>query len=210
MDDGFESQYTRGYPILKQYGMKGCIAVIPTAVGSPNYMDYDQLAELYMAGWDMLNHTYNHETLAALSAERQKKQISEGSAWLKSHALSRGSDILVYPGGYNNASTLETLKNTGVKAARSLKSVWSSDLSCNIENVEVCNVISWTPHELVKAAVDKAADNCGTVVFVFHKIEPITDDTQMQVEERRFREMVEYIASLKDSINVITFSELLY
>jgi peptidoglycan/xylan/chitin deacetylase (PgdA/CDA1 family) len=209
MDDGYESQYTRGYDILKRYGMKAAISVIPAAVGNAGYMNYQQLAELYMAGWDMMNHTYNHIELKGLGAEQQAEQISQGAEWLRGRRLARGSDILIYPGGQHDESTIDAIKKTGVAAARSLKSVWSTALGCTFEDVEICNVISGLSLENIELSIDKAANNRSAVVLVLNKIEPETDDTRMQTDEERLESIIEYIASKDDELDVITPSELL-
>ena len=88
MDDGFETQYSQGFAMLREYNYKGCIAVIPAAVETAGYMSYGELADLYLSGWDMLNHTYNHVTLAGLTAETQLKQMTDGRNWLESHGAS--------------------------------------------------------------------------------------------------------------------------
>lgn len=209
MDDGFETQYTSGYNVLKSSGLKGAVAVIPAAVGEAGYMDYRQLAEQYMDGWDMLNHTYNHMGLTELSKEEQASQILRGRDWLRSHQLLRGSDILVYPAGRHNDLTKEALNETGTAAARSLKSVWTSELDCTLEDVEVCNVISGMPFKEITSAIDKAANNKSAVLLVLHKIEPITDDSKMQVEESTLQSIVDYIVGNSATLNVVTLSELL-
>lgn len=209
MDDGYETQYTRGWEILKRSGMKGAVSVIPAAVGDPGYMDFQQLAELYMDGWDMLNHTYNHIDLTGLDKEQQAGQISQGMAWLRNHQMPRGSDVLIYPGGKHDEFTFEAMKETGVTAARSLKSVWTAGLDCTFEDVEICNVISTLSIKNIKLAIDKAANNKSVLVLVLHKIEPVTDDSQMQVEEEKLKEIVDYIEARDDALSVITMSELL-
>jgi peptidoglycan/xylan/chitin deacetylase (PgdA/CDA1 family) len=208
-DDGYETQYTRGYEILKRSGMKAGISVIPAAVGDPGYMDYKQLADLYMAGWDMLNHTYGHIDLMGLSEDKQAEQITQGMDWLKDHQLSRGSDILIYPGGKHDDYTIEAMKASGVVAARSLKSVWSAELGCTFEDVEICNVISGLSLKNIKRFIDKAADNGSTIILVVHKIEPVTNDSQMQIEEDKLQNIVDYIAAKQDKLKVITLSELI-
>jgi peptidoglycan/xylan/chitin deacetylase (PgdA/CDA1 family) len=207
MDDGYETQYTRGYEILKRSGMKAGISVIPSAVGNPGYMDYKQLADLYMNGWDMMNHTYSHVELTQLSEDKQAEQISQGMAWLKDRQLSRGSGILIYPGGKHNDSTTAAMKKTDVVAARSLKSVWSAGLDCTYEDVEICNIVNDLPLKVIKLAIDKAINNKSAVVLVMHKIEPITDDYQLQIEEKMLQNIVDYITSKGDSLKVVTLSE---
>ncbi|MDD5016631.1 MAG: polysaccharide deacetylase family protein [Eubacteriales bacterium] len=209
MDDGWETQYTRGYEIMKSYGLKACIAVVPVMVGEEGYTDYQQLAEVYMDGWDLLNHTYNHANLAELSEDEQREQIAKARDWLHDNLFERGSDIVVYPQGSFSDGTIDILKEEGVIAARSLKSVWAADIDCTIEDAEVCNLISSISMERVGKAIDKAISNKSAVIFVLHKIEPVTDDTQMQLDEEKFREIIENIAGHRDELNVLTMTELL-
>lgn len=209
MDDGYETQYTRGYEILKRSGMSAAISVIPAAVGDAGYMDYKQLAGMYMDGWDMLNHTYNHIDLTGLGKEEQASQISRGMAWLRGRQLLRGSDILIFPGGEHNEQTIEAMKETGTAAARSLKSLWMTTLDCTLEDAEICNIISTLPLKNIEAAIDKAANNKSAVILVLHKIEPITDDSQMQTDEATLQAIVDYIEGREDELSVVTPSELL-
>jgi peptidoglycan/xylan/chitin deacetylase (PgdA/CDA1 family) len=209
MDDGWKTQYTAGYQILKNAGLKANIAVIPAAVGTEGYMSYKQLADLYKEGWDMLNHTYNHADLSSLSKEQQTQQIIKGREWLIGHQLERGSDILVYPGGRFSDVTINLLSDTGVAAARSLKSVWVTDIDCTLEDAEICNMVNDITVNMVQSALDKAADNRSTVIILLHKIEPVTDDLGMQLEVENFKEIAALILNYRDQLNVITMSELI-
>ncbi|WP_010095152.1 stalk domain-containing protein [Ornithinibacillus scapharcae] len=70
MDDGYESNYTYAYPVLKELNMKGTIYVIgsrmretnetPTQAGITPKLSWEQAKEMYEAGvMDIQNHTYN-------------------------------------------------------------------------------------------------------------------------------------------------------
>lgn len=209
MDDGWETQFTQGYKILRQYGFKACIAVIPSAVDTFGYMSYSQLAELYMNGWDMLNHTYDHVVLSGQAEENQVKQIVTARDWLESNLLSRGSNILVYPQGEFTKEIKLILKENGFIAARSLKSLWIADTDITPEDVEICNLISDMSVEKAKEHIDKAEHNKSTVILLLHKIEPVTNETQMQFDEEKFKRIVEYIASKQENLQVVTMTELL-
>lgn len=209
MDDAWETQYTKGYDILGRHNMKASIAVVPELVGTPGYMDYAQLAEVYLKGWDLLNHTYGHKNLAELPGQEQEAQVAKARDWLSSHLLGRGKDVLVFPDGMFNEETAEIMQEQGVVAARSLKSLWSAEEGATFEDVDVCNLISDRSLEKAKAAVDKAVDNRSTAIFVLHKIEPVTDKTQMQFDPGKFARLVEYIDGKRKQLNVLTMTELL-
>lgn len=209
MDDGWETQYTAAYPLLKKYGFPACIAVIPAPVGTEGYMSYRQLADLYLDGWDMLNHTYNHLNLAALPGDKQAEQMKRGRTWLEERGFQCGADILVYPGGAFDEATLEVMKREGFAAGRSLKSLWLTAQDCSLEDAEVCNLISGMAFDEAKAAVDKAMNNGTTVLFIMHKVEPVSDDTYMQIGEDFLDQVLSYIANNADKLNVITMTQLL-
>lgn len=209
MDDGWETQYTCGYQTLKQYNFKACISVIPATVNEYGYMSYRQLADLYMDGWDLLNHTYNHLNLLELSEIEQTRQINMARKWLSSRGFGRGGDIVIFPQGKSSKDLTQLLKDQGFVAARTLNGLWSAKANCTLEGVEIRNLISSISLDAVKEAVNKAINNQSTVILILHKIEPVTENTQMQLDEKMFNRIVEYLASNEHCLNVITMTELL-
>jgi len=207
MDDGWDTQYTQGYALLKRYDYPGCIAVIPAAVDTEGYMSYANLADLYIDGWDMLNHTYNHEALTGLDCEEQAQQMIRARDWLDSHMLSRGSNIVVFPGGEFDQKTLHALSDEGFIAGRSLKSLWTVKAGCSLENVEVCNILPGLSFDYVQAAIDKAIRNRSTLLIVVHKLESVTDDQHMQVSPEDLARIVDYVHEHEDQLAVVTLSQ---
>lgn len=209
MDDGWETQYTRGYKILKQYNLRACIAVIPATVNEYGYISYRRLADLYLEGWDLLNHTYSHYNLLKLPEKEQREQMNKARAWLANRGFHRGGDIVVFPQGMASKELIKLVRDEGYAAARSLDDLWSAHADGWLENIEICNLISSISFDTVKEAVHRAVENQGTLILIVHKIEPVTVDTQMQLEEELFERIIALIAANKGSLNVITLTELL-
>ncbi|MFA9380767.1 MAG: polysaccharide deacetylase family protein, partial [Acetanaerobacterium sp.] len=191
------------------YGFAACIAVVPALVGTPGYVTYEQLAEVYMSGWDTLNHTYDHMNLKSLPVKMQREQILKARDWLNAQLLNRGSDIVVYPEGGFSDQTVMLLKDEGFAAGRSLNSLWTAHNDCTLEDAETCNLLSDMPLDAAKSAIDKAMDFHSTLIIILHKIEPVTADTQMQIEADFFRGVAQYLHDNSDKLNVITMTELL-
>lgn len=208
MDDGWESQYSQGYTVLREYGFPACIAVIPGLVGEYQYMNYRQLAELYVEGWDLLNHTYNHYNLLQLPPEQQRSQLVRARNWLKNRGFERGSQVVVYPQGDGSAGLNDLLAEEGFIAARSLDGLWNAEGNCLQSDVEICNLISDITFAEVREAVDSAIVEKKTVILVLHKIEPVTVSTQMQLPPELFREVIDYLGQKADNLNVVTLTEL--
>lgn len=209
LDDGWDTQYTQGYALLEQYGLKACIAVVPASVGLPGYMDYAQLAKVYTHDWDLLNHTYNHLDLTSLPGAKRVEQINCARQWLNTHGFFRGSDIVVCPQGGVTGDMQRMIQAQGYAAVISQNSIWSTKAGGTLDDVEVVNVISTMPIHTVTQAIDRAMDNQSTVILVLHKIEPVTDDTQMQTDTAYFHAIVSYLVDHADTIRVVTLTEFL-
>ena len=209
MDDGWETQYTNGYKILKKYNYAGCIAVIPAVVDTEQYMTYSELADLYLDGWDMLNHTDNHVLLPGMTQDDQAEQMNNARKWLESHSLTRGSNVVVFPGGEFDSATLDALNSNQFAAGRSLNSLWTSKAGCILEDVEICSIFDGVSFDYVQAAIDKAIRGDSTLILVIHKIEPVTDDHHMQVPAEDLSRIVDYIHDHEDDLSVITMTQLI-
>ncbi len=210
MDDGWQTQYTSGYRILNSYGFKGCIAVIPAAVGTHGYVTYDQLAEMYMAGWDTLNHTYSHKSLQTLTETEQADELVKAKDWLIAHLFIRGADIVVFPQGRFSEKTYDILARERFLAARSLKSLWIEQTKQTKENVDVVSLLSDTRLNHVVERIDQQIESKGTLILVLHKIEPVTEQTQMQVQEQMLMDIAGYLYEKREQVQVVTMSELIY
>ncbi len=209
MDDGWQTQYTRGYKMLSRYGFKACIAVVPSFVDDSGYMTYRQLAEVYMDGWDLLNHTYDHVDLTALDPNSQTTQLTATRDWLEKHKFMRGSNVAVYPNGSFTEETIQALKENGFAAGLSLRTVWDAETGYTREDIEVCNLLSDRTFYEIKQAIDKAVNNKSAVIFMLHKIEPVTEDSKMQLSEEMLLQVADYLNENKDRIRVVTMTELL-
>lgn len=209
MDDGWETQYTQGYQKLQAYGFRGCVAVIPALVGQYQYMNYRQLADLYLDGWDLLNHTYSHTDLLTLSPEEQRQQLNKARNWLKRRGFQRGADIVVYPQGSSGPGLTDLLAGEDYVAARSLDELWGVTKNAPLASVDIFNLISDSTFDEAKGAIDFAIAKKRVVILVVHKIEPVTVDTQMQLAEELFNQIVEYMALKSDSLCTLTLTELM-
>ena len=208
-DDGWITQYTNGFKVLKHYDLKANIAVVSNRVGKKEYMNYKELAEVYKNGWDLLNHTYDHPDLRTLNEKEQASEINKGRDWLSHNLFQRGKDIIVFPGSFYTNATLEIVKKNNYTAGCSFDGIWLAKNDSFLNDVDVCNLCSSESTGQAISFIDKAIKNKSTVIFVVNKIEKITDDTQMQYEPQEFMQIVNYISEHKEALNVLTMTEFL-
>lgn len=64
-DDGYEDMYTKAFPLLKKYGMKGTMYIIVNALDTPGYLTKAQAKEMSDSGFvEIAGHTFNHANLS--------------------------------------------------------------------------------------------------------------------------------------------------
>lgn len=69
-DDGPIEDYTKTFPIHREFDAPACVAAIANAVGTDGYLSADQLRDLEGAGWEILSHTVNHCALDEVTVTR--------------------------------------------------------------------------------------------------------------------------------------------
>jgi peptidoglycan/xylan/chitin deacetylase (PgdA/CDA1 family) len=63
-DDGYKDNYTKAFPLLQKYSMKGDFAVITAGINTSDYMTTDDLKDLIKNGHSIASHTVSHCTTA--------------------------------------------------------------------------------------------------------------------------------------------------
>lgn len=124
-DDGYLDNYTKLYPVLKKYGLKGTIFVITKAIDKEkDYLLSSQLKELDKSCLTIESHTACHENLSELSYDKQLKTLKDSKEYLEK-TLNRKVNYIAYPFGKYNKETLKAAKDAGYKMAFTTDGKWS-------------------------------------------------------------------------------------
>lgn len=122
-DDGYDDAYFNVFPTLKDFGFKGTFFIIgaPTDYGSPGYMRWEQILELYENGMEIGAHALTHRyNLGQFRASIQDSEIIKGNQLMVDH-LPNWTPLFSYPSGSYNQYTLGLLKQLGYIAAVTTK-----------------------------------------------------------------------------------------
>jgi peptidoglycan/xylan/chitin deacetylase (PgdA/CDA1 family) len=76
-DDGWESIYKEGAPILQKHGIPTTQYVLSGFFDDPQYMSKQQVLSLQSAGHDIQSHTISHEDLRALDDEDLELELGQ-------------------------------------------------------------------------------------------------------------------------------------
>ncbi len=119
-DDGYIDNFEVAAPILQKYGFPATFYIITEKVGTPEYMSWDQIAELDRRGMDIGSHTASHLDLTTLSAADLRKELA-GSAETLKPKLGHPVYWLCYPAGKYDADVIKYSREGGYLLATSTK-----------------------------------------------------------------------------------------
>lgn len=112
-DDGYISNYTLAYPILKANRQKATVFVIAKDIDrNPGSMTSKQLKIMDANNFRVESHTYAHESLAKLSYTDQLATIKKAKLAIEK-ILGRRIMYLAYPSGSYNSATMSATHAAG-------------------------------------------------------------------------------------------------
>ena len=116
-DDGYIDNYQCAFPILKKHNMKACIFLISEYVSLyPNYLTWEQLAEMQSSGIEFGSHTVDHNVLTELSPNSVNHELADSKNILEKR-LKRRIEVLAYPCGFTNEYIKSRVNASGYRAA---------------------------------------------------------------------------------------------
>ena len=86
-DDGWESTYDEGVPLLTERGMPATFYVNPATIETPEHMTAAELRKLDRTGHEIAAHSYQHVDLTAIGADRLDAQLRKAADELTSAGL---------------------------------------------------------------------------------------------------------------------------
>ena len=145
-DDGYADNYTNAFPILKYYGMRATIFIIPAFVGVyQNYLTWDEILEMQDAGISFESHTMHHYKLEELPDDEIRSELLNSKLALEEH-LGQPVEFLAYPTGTYNLHIAGIAKEVGYKGAFTIK-YGNVDMGSNffaLERVPIFNTAGHT------------------------------------------------------------------
>ena len=114
-DDGWQSFYNGGFPLLKKYDMKSTAFVITDYCNQkyPAYLSWDQIKEMSASGLvDVEDHTRNHPFLTRLSDVSLTSELTESKDAIETH-VQKPAHWFAYPYGNYNIRVAKAVQEAG-------------------------------------------------------------------------------------------------
>ena len=146
-DDGYADNYTNAFPILKYYGMRATIFVIPAFVGVySNYLTWDEIREMADNGITIESHTMHHYKLEELPDDAIRSELLNSKQILEEN-LGYEVNFLAYPTGTYNLHIAGIAKEVGYKGAFTIK-YGNVDLGSNFYALERVPIFNSAGHTM--------------------------------------------------------------
>ncbi|MDD5731274.1 MAG: polysaccharide deacetylase family protein [Patescibacteria group bacterium] len=116
IDDGYRDFFENAAPVLNRYNMKATIFIITNSVGSPAYMDWDQIRLLSDQGFEFGSHSLTHPNLKLLSDVRLNDEVKKSKEKLEQE-LGRAVNFFCYPTGAFDTRVESAVRAAGYRGA---------------------------------------------------------------------------------------------
>ena len=189
-DDGWESEYTQGFQYMASLGLPGTEYLIQAELAQPDFMTMPEVKSMVDNGWDVANHTWDHQDMTTLTQAQAQYEIAKTRDWLTSNGFGKAAADVAYPGGKCNPTVLAAM------AAEKAHSGRTTDQGDNVlPSLRPYEIQSFEPTTAAAAevAVARAAAHQSLVVLTFHQVLEAPDSTNTSISE--FRAFVDYLAS---------------
>lgn len=210
-DGGRRSVYTEAYSIMKEYGFRASVQIIPSRINEAEHMSYDQLARLYLDGWSLLNHTYSHQEDMYNSSDELLSDINKARHWMHNRYIGYNSDSVAIPFGEINPYLIGELKAAGYYSIRTSDNIIMLDNDViSYFPIATINILSTMSVERIKSTLLHPPEDTEAVVLIFNNIGASEDNSRMTFSTEKFKELITFIQQSSDKLQVITYSDLLY
>lgn len=209
-DDARLDTYTKAFPILREAGHVGVVAVPTALVGTTSsyqHASWAQLLEMQAAGWELVSHSRNHTTLQGQSAANVETQIRGARADLIANGANpAGASFFVWPGGLYDATSLAVVERhcrasrsliTGVSAAGNGPNYLTPPFDDLHRLPTVYPQFGVTSVATLKAYADRVSLRGGVAMYSFHSVADTNPGSDVYTYlTADFRAVVQHVVSL--------------
>ena|GEM_PF-3317411 len=204
-DDGWENAYTNAYSIASRIdpSIRGVIPIVPSAIGADGYLSEEQLTSLRNEGWEIVNHSYSHLYLTALSDDEIRDEVQKSFSFISEYDPA-GAYHFAVPFSAVDDRVLEVLKENTLSIRYLGEEI--DPIPFDRFNLGYKEVTNFTDFETIKGWIDEAIENKQWLGLMFHRIEDPADD-RYSYGTKEFERLIYYLSFMKDDIKAVTVTE---
>lgn len=168
-DDGWQSIYTNGLPLLEKYGLVSTQYIVSGALNTANYMTPTMVSAFQAQGSEIGSHTVTHADLTTLPLLQLTSELDQSQSTLRTLFGPTVAHDFASPYGAYDAAALTTIPQY-YQSHRSTDVGYNSKDSFNPYNIVVQDVGVDTSAAQVAEWVTKAQATNTWLVLVYHEV----------------------------------------
>jgi peptidoglycan/xylan/chitin deacetylase (PgdA/CDA1 family) len=168
-DDGYESSYTNGLPLLQKYGFVSTQFIVTNLVGTTNYMTKAQVLAFSAAGHEIGSHSLTHPDMTTLTKTQYDRELANSQTKLQQWLGNPVTNFAFPEGRYNQA--IVTDAKPLYKSTRGTEAGLNSKDAFNAYDIKVQNIDATTTTAQVAAWVAQAQTTKTWLVLVYHSVD---------------------------------------
>ena len=114
-DDGERNVLEHAFGVLSEFGIPGTVFVPVGAMGGHEQLDWDELACLAAAGWEIGSHSHSHARLTHLEDDALDRDLQSSRETIE-NMLDRPCRSIAYPYGASDERVLAAAARAGYTA----------------------------------------------------------------------------------------------
>lgn len=200
-DDGWESAYVNGLPLLDTYNYKATFYLNPAAVDTFGFVNSDQVAALKQQGHELASHGYEHLNFTTLNTPSIDYQLRHANEYFKQIHNQQSTQFSTPFGGTD--SQVEHYARSYYSSLRTTESGLNTRQNFNPYNLRILYVGKDTPRSKLASALDEAKASNGWLILVYHRVDSDTSGEPV-ISPAQFHEQLTTLKESKITVTTVT------
>jgi len=115
-DDGYRDNYTEAFPVLKKYNIPAMVFLVSDKIGTPGFLNWDQVKLMERYNFLAGAHTRHHAYLPSLSLSQAQDEIVQSKRIIEEN-LAHPIYYMAYPSGGFTEEIKDIVRSSGYWAA---------------------------------------------------------------------------------------------
>ncbi len=210
MDDGSHTQYSEGFPIFQNFGIRGTLFVYGSNIGDPAYLTEANLHEFHDAGWEIGNHSFTHPNFTTMTQAEIESEIALNRTWLNDRGFTEALNLLAPPYSVLNGTIEAAAAAQGIRLMRggtNKRQPFAKGIPKRYD-LYTSELDYRTSLDTAKGYIDAAAREGSCQIFTFHNIVSNPDEVG-EWPTSDLQSLLQYAADLENAgtLNILTLGE---
>ena len=172
-DDGYESIYSKAFPIFQEYKLPASVFVITGKINKRDHLTLEQMKELTQEGWEIASHGVTHTPLTELTPEKIRYELETSKITLEKWGFQVSGFASPF-GRYNKEilAQIQSLYNYHRSSSLGINPLplFKEGLGSRWELYYIEVVNDMQPEEII-TQIQKVNQLGGWAILTFHKID---------------------------------------